>query len=229
MSEIDTFSFPPIGRDGLAEWSKAQASGASPKGRGFLPCAGNPLWEIQTRGTWQSRCVLRGCVGVGVMRHAYHLAQFLPHRAISSSSSLDHLLKNGETVLAGSVCLNGMKVDNIVQTFHYVPVDFKHYASNSFAFVNDQAEQFRRGWRQLQAGKNDVYLLPESSSSIRKWRHSSFLHSVSSYQAEGRFTYKDDPAVKSGRDSCRWQNHAGRELPQQEGRRPKDRSGIKGG
>ena len=70
-----------------------------------------------------------------------------------------------------------MKVDNIVQTFHYVPVDFKHYASNSFAFVNDQAELFRRGWRQLQAGKNDVYFLPESSSSIRKWRHSSFLHS----------------------------------------------------
>ena len=102
--------------------------------------------------------------------------------------TLDHLLKNnantkhfdGEMVLAGSVCLNGMKVDKIVQTFHYVPVDFKHYASNSFAFVNDQAEQFRRGWRQLQAGKNDVYLLPESSSSIRKWRHSSFLHSVSS-------------------------------------------------
>ena len=154
--------------------------------------------------------------------------------------TLDHLLKNnaivgnskhfdGEMVLAGSVCLNGMKVDIIVQTFHYVPVDFKHYASNSFAFANDQAEQFRRGWRQLQAGKNDVYLLPESSSSIRKWRHSSFLHSVSSYQAEGRFTCKDDPAVKSGRDSCRWQNHSGRELPQQEGRRPKDRSGKKGG
>ena len=33
--------------------------------------------EIQTRSTWQSRCVLRGCVGVGVMRHAYHLAQIL--------------------------------------------------------------------------------------------------------------------------------------------------------
>ena len=165
----------------------------------------------------------------GVQASCLRSTPFLPHRAISSSSSLDHLLKNGETVLAGSVCLKGMKVDNIVQTFHYVPVDFKHYASNSFAFVNDQAEQFRRGWRQLQAGKNDVYLLPESSSSIRKWRHSSFLHSVSSYQAEGRFTCKDDPAVKSGRDSCRWQNHAGRELPQQEGRRPKDRSGKKGG
>ena len=29
--------------------------------------------------------------------------------------------------------------------------------------------------------------------------------------------------------SCRWQSHAGRELPQQEGRRPKDRSAEKGG
>ena len=29
--------------------------------------------------------------------------------------------------------------------------------------------------------------------------------------------------------SCRWQSHAGRELPQQEGRRPKDRSVQKGG
>ena len=131
MSEIDTFSFAPIGRDGLAEWSKALASGASPKGRGFLPCAGNPLWEIQTRSTWQSRCVLRGCVGVGVMRHAYHLAQFLPPPGdfIIIIITLDHLLKNGEMVLAGSVCLNGMKVDNIVQTFHYVPVDFKLYTS----------------------------------------------------------------------------------------------------
>ena len=75
---------------------------------------------------------------------------------------LDHLLKNNEFAgntkhfddeidLAGSVCLDGMKVDIIVQTFDYVPVDFKHYASNSFAFVNDQAEQFRRGWRQFQA------------------------------------------------------------------------------
>ena len=29
--------------------------------------------------------------------------------------------------------------------------------------------------------------------------------------------------------SCRWQSHAGRELPQQEGRRPKDRSVQEGG
>ena len=67
---------------------------------------------------------------------------------------LDHLLKNNELDeidLAGSVCLDGMKVDIIVQTFDYVPVDFKHYANNSFAFVNDQAEQFRRCWRQFQA------------------------------------------------------------------------------
>ena len=34
--------------------------------------------------------------------------------------------------------------------------------------------------------------------------------------------------VRSGRDSCRWQSHAGGELPQQEGRRPKDRSSGKG-
>ena len=68
---------------------------------------------------------------------------------------LDHMLKNNEFAgntkhfddeidLAGSVCLDGMKVDFIVQTFDYVPVDFKHYASNSLAFVNDQAEQFRK-------------------------------------------------------------------------------------
>ena len=31
----------------------------------------------KTRSTWQSRCVLGGCVGVGVMLHAYHLAQIL--------------------------------------------------------------------------------------------------------------------------------------------------------
>ena len=41
-------------------------------------------WEIQTRSTWQSRCVLRGCVGVGVMRHAYHLAQILRAQATRS-------------------------------------------------------------------------------------------------------------------------------------------------
>ena len=101
--------------------------------------------------------------------------------------TLDHLLKNNaiagntkhfddEMDLAGSVGLDGMKVHNIVQTFVYVPVDPKHYASDSFAFVNDQAEQFRRCWRQFQAGKKDVYLLPESS--IRRWRHCTFLHSV---------------------------------------------------
>ena len=87
---------------------------------------------------------------------------FLPHWATSSSSSL-HLLKNNaiagntkhfdEMDLAGSVCLDGMKVDNIVQTFDYVPVDSKHYVSYSFAFVNHQAEQFRRCWPQLQADK----------------------------------------------------------------------------
>ena len=31
----------------------------------------------QTRSTWQSRCVLRVCVGIGVMWRAYHLAQIL--------------------------------------------------------------------------------------------------------------------------------------------------------
>ena len=109
--------------------------------------------------------------------------------------TLDHLLKNDaiagnskhfddEMDLAGSVGLDGMKVDNIVQTFVYVPVDSKHYASNSFAFVNDQ----------LQADKKDVHLLPEST--IRKWRHCSFLHSVSSpsvlRSSTERFTCKDD-------------------------------------
>ena len=88
---------------------------------------------------------------------------------------LDHLLKNNE--FAGNTKYfddeMSMKADIIVQTFVYVPVDSKYYASDSFAFVNDQAEQFRRFWRQFQADKKDVYLLPESS--IRKWRTLYFL------------------------------------------------------
>ena len=40
--------------------------------------------EIQTRSTWQRRCTLRGCVGVGVIRHAYHLAQILRAQATRS-------------------------------------------------------------------------------------------------------------------------------------------------
>ena len=28
--------------------------------------------EIQTRSTWQSRCVLRGCVGVGAVHTTWH-------------------------------------------------------------------------------------------------------------------------------------------------------------
>ena len=33
------------------------------------------------RRTWLSRCVFRGCVGAGVMQHAYHLAQILRAQA----------------------------------------------------------------------------------------------------------------------------------------------------
>ena len=54
-------------------------------------------WEIQTRSTWQSRCVLRGCVGVGVMRHAYHLAQILRAQATRSQVS-------SRSVVTESIC-----------------------------------------------------------------------------------------------------------------------------
>ena len=47
--------------------------------------------EIQNRSTWQSHCifycVLRGRVGVGVMRHAYNLAQILRAQATRSRLS----------------------------------------------------------------------------------------------------------------------------------------------
>ena len=43
--------------------------------------------SLQPRSTWQSRCVLRGCVGVGVMQHAYHLAQILRAQATRSQVS----------------------------------------------------------------------------------------------------------------------------------------------
>ena len=40
-------------------------------------CGGAFVWrEIQTRSTWQSRCVWRGSVGVGVMRHAFTWYRF---------------------------------------------------------------------------------------------------------------------------------------------------------
>ena len=66
------------------------------------------------------------------------------------------------------------------KTFVSVPVDSKHYPSYSFAFVNHQAGQFRRCSCQLQSGKKDVYLFPESS--VRKWRHCAFLHSVEVFE-----------------------------------------------
>ena len=41
----------------------------------------------QTRSIWQSHCVLRGCVGVDVMLHAFHLAQILRAQATRSKVS----------------------------------------------------------------------------------------------------------------------------------------------
>ena len=37
--------------------------------------------SVETRSTWQTSCVLRDCVGVGVIRYAYHLAQILRAQA----------------------------------------------------------------------------------------------------------------------------------------------------
>ena len=44
------------------------------------------VWVIPTRSTWQSRCVLRGFVGVGVMRHANQLAQIIRGKIAHCSS-----------------------------------------------------------------------------------------------------------------------------------------------
>ena len=113
------------------------------------------------------------------------------HLTVSCSVSLCRLRSTGILDFSGSCALQvrdrldwlsgfGWHASRqhraLLQTFVSVPVDSKHYASYSFAFVNHQAEQFRRCWCQLQAGKKDVYLFSESS--IRKWRHCAFLHSV---------------------------------------------------
>ena len=65
----------------------------------FLGGPETSFWEIQTRSTWQSRCVLCGCVGVGVMRHAYQLAQILRAQATSSPVSSRSL------VTASNICV----------------------------------------------------------------------------------------------------------------------------
>ena len=48
------------------------------------------------KSTWQSRCcVLRDCVGVGVMRHAYHVAQILRAQATHSQASSRSVVTSG--------------------------------------------------------------------------------------------------------------------------------------
>ena len=39
------------------------------------------------RNTWPNRCVLRGCAGLDLVRHTFHLAQILRAQAIRSQVS----------------------------------------------------------------------------------------------------------------------------------------------
>ena len=39
------------------------------------------------RNTWQNLCVLRGCAGVDLVRHTFHLSQILRAQAIRSQVS----------------------------------------------------------------------------------------------------------------------------------------------
>ena len=51
-----------------------------------LPHIIEEMTEVE-RSTWQNRCVLRGCAGVDVVRHAFHLAQILRAQATRSQVS----------------------------------------------------------------------------------------------------------------------------------------------
>ena len=51
-----------------------------------LPHIMDEMMEVE-RSTWQDRCVLRGCVSVDVVRHAFHLAQILRTQSIRSQVS----------------------------------------------------------------------------------------------------------------------------------------------
>ena len=53
----------------------------------FLGGPETSFWWIPTRSTWQNRCVLCGCASVGIMRHAFHLAQILRAQATRSQVS----------------------------------------------------------------------------------------------------------------------------------------------
>ena len=44
------------------------------------------MMEVE-RNTWQNRYVLRGCAGVDLVRHTFHLAQILRAQAIRSQVS----------------------------------------------------------------------------------------------------------------------------------------------
>ena len=39
------------------------------------------MMEVE-RNSWQNRCVLRGCAGVDLVRHTFHLAEILRAQAI---------------------------------------------------------------------------------------------------------------------------------------------------
>ena len=43
------------------------------------------LRSVETRSTWQTSCVLRGCVGVGVIRHATTWHRLCVHRPLVSN------------------------------------------------------------------------------------------------------------------------------------------------
>ena len=67
------------------------ASGAHPRTNYGASCrcpsvTHHGMMEVE-RSSWLNRCVLRGCAGVDVVRHAFHLAQILRAQAIRSQVS----------------------------------------------------------------------------------------------------------------------------------------------